>query len=551
MMRRRTGANWFGIVTLPALLLACGTTERKFGDGSGGTGGQSSGSGGLAGGAGDSSGGSNTGGTNTGGGSGTNTGGASGGSAGGTGGSDTGGAAGSAGTGGGEPEPGVVGTVGKPCAPDGALGCAGHAQKAQLICVDGTWESNGTCSGSNNCDTTAGSSQGSCQPMVPECAGRSAGEAAPLCVGNEPQVCGADLVSTTGSGACDPGMGCHEGECTPILDECEGETVGDAVCSSDFGERFECGPNLVVKQGQASCDYWCSGGECQTPSSCAGLPKNCGPNRDEDCCQSPLVPGGTFYSDQASGMVTLSAFRLDTYEVTVGRFRKFVSAVLSGYAPQAGEGLHTHYNDGAGIEPTNDFVDGWHSAWSSPDYGLYATAAEWDELLTCYGYASNPDFPSWTPTAGSNETKPMSCVNWWQAYAFCIWDGGFLPAFYEWEYAAAGGDEQRDYPWGDSAPSETLAVYHCNGAGGPSQCLASDLLRVGSRPLGNARWGHADLAGSMSEFILEHYAGWLVTRGGGWGTTEVEPLQTSRWNVFNPSPATVAIDVGFRCARSP
>jgi hypothetical protein len=34
---------------------------------------------------------------------------------------------------------------------------------------------------------------------------------------------------------------------------------------------------------------------------------------------------------------------------------------------------------------------------------------------------------TWTVTPGSNETRPINCVNWWEAYAFCIWDGGFLP----------------------------------------------------------------------------------------------------------------------------
>ena len=46
----------------------------------------------------------------------------------------------------------------------------------------------------------------------------------------------------------------------------------------------------------------------------------------------------------------------------------------------------------------------------------------------------------------------MNCVNWFEAYAFCIWDGGFLPSDTEWEYAAAGGSLQREYPWGSTAP---------------------------------------------------------------------------------------------------
>jgi len=44
-------------------------------------------------------------------------------------------------------------------------------------------------------------------------------------------------------------------------------------------------------------------------------------------------------------------FKLDKYEVTVGRFRQFVAAWNggAGYTPPAGSGKHTHLNGGNGL----------------------------------------------------------------------------------------------------------------------------------------------------------------------------------------------------------
>jgi formylglycine-generating enzyme required for sulfatase activity len=40
-------------------------------------------------------------------------------------------------------------------------------------------------------------------------------------------------------------------------------------------------------------------------------------------------------------------------------------------------------------------------------------------------------YQPWTDAPGANENKPMSCVTWYEAMAFCIWDGGYLPTVNE------------------------------------------------------------------------------------------------------------------------
>jgi len=213
---------------------------------------------------------------------------------------------------------------------------------------------------------------------------------------------------------------------------------------------------------------------------------SCGLNGDADCCGSPVVPGGTFNrSNDPSYPATVSDFRLDTYEVTVGRFRAFVAAGKGTQAdpPLPGSGAHPAIPD-----------SGWDAAWTAE---LSTDTAALKTVLKCGSKWL------WTDSAGPNERHPMHCITWFEAFAFCSWDGGRLPTEAEWNYAAAGGSEQREYPWG-SGIDGTKASYNCLGDGLPD-CTADDILRVGSKsPSGDGKWGQADLAGNIGELVLDY-----------------------------------------------
>src|SRR5258707_2617317 len=91
---------------------------------------------------------------------------------------------------------------------------------------------------------------------------------------------------------------------------------------------------------------------------------------------------------------TLSTFRLDKYEVTVGRFRRFVSAWNggAGFTPPAGSGKHGHLNAGLGL--ANSAAAGtYESGWSESDDKQIAPTD--DNLGLCRGYAT------WTPSPSS------------------------------------------------------------------------------------------------------------------------------------------------------
>ena len=121
-----------------------------------------------------------------------------------------------------------------------------------------------------------------------------------------------------------------------------------------------------------------------------------------------LVPAGEFTMGSDEGdddeqpihRVVLDSFYLDTFEVTNGRFAKFVAAIQS--------------------EPPWGFAD------------------------------------QETPVVHAD--RPVRWVNWMEALGYCLWAGKRLPTEAEWEKAARGTDS-RTYPWGNDPPSAAHAVF--------------------------------------------------------------------------------------------
>lgn len=331
-----------------------------------------------------------------------------------------------------------------------------------------------------------------------------------------------------------------------------GEAGGDSGGGTDGGSSGG-GGDTLVEGGRAdggtagSSDggtgvAGTGGGEGPGPNeSCDGMLGNeC---NGESCCASAKVPGGaaTLGSGAASYAAKLSTFWLDKYEVSVGRFRKYLDAYQG--APAVGAGKHPLIAD-----------SGWKEEWTLP-----ATAGAIKASLICHSTLSTWKEPM---VDAAHETLPINCLTWYEALAFCAWDGGRLPTEAEWEYAATSGPEVSAYPWGNATPTIDHAVFDCK-TDGVAGCAVSDIFSVGSRAQGRGAFGHYDQAGSLWEWTLDLYDAYPAQctdcanvstgtqrnlRGGSFFSTlaYISPRYRSPQD---PQNSTVTEYAGVRCAR--
>jgi formylglycine-generating enzyme required for sulfatase activity len=291
--------------------------------------------------------------------------------------------------------------------------------------------------------------------------------------------------------------------------------------------------------------------------TCADLPETCGPSGSSSCCASIVVPGGMFLRGydvavdgaykNMSNPATVSDFRFDTYEATVGRFRQFVDAGMGTQQLPPAPGAGARVADPGGWDPS------WNANLAPDTATLVARVA------------FNSGYGTWSI---GNDSLPINQITWYEAFAFCVWDGGFLPTEAEWYYAAAGGNEQRAFPWSNPPGDLTINCSYANYFYmNTTYCVnppAGAANSVGSEsPMGDGKWGHVDLAGNVFEWTLDGYAPYAnpcidcaqlttiaqrVSRGGYFaiGTSN---LRVGYREPRAPMPGDD--DIGVRCARPP
>ena len=185
---------------------------------------------------------------------------------------------------------------------------------------------------------------------------------------------------------------------------------------------------------------------------------------------------------------TIKPFWMDTTEVTVGQFKKFLES--SDYEPEGGN---------------------------------------WDDVSKL------------SPT----EKHPMIHVSWYDATAYAKWAGKRLPTEKEWEWAARGGLKNKKYPWGNSERGWKIRIYaNYRGTGGKDKWDWSTAPVGSFKPNG---YGLFDMTGNVFEWCPEWYNSdrdSKVLRGGSWLGT-VETLRVADRDLGLPSPGDIIY--GFRC----
>jgi sulfatase modifying factor 1 len=223
-----------------------------------------------------------------------------------------------------------------------------------------------------------------------------------------------------------------------------------------------------------------------------------------------LVPAGEFVMGSDKGdedeapahRVSLNAFAIDKFEVTNGRFAKYVEAIQS--------------------EPPWGFAD--------------------------------------KETAVIHADRPVRWVSWMDAIGYCLWVGKRLPTEAEWEKAARGTDE-RVYPWGNDPPTPVHAVYGLKEGGAETVSVIGN-HHMGQSPYGVQDLAGNLYEWVMDWYDAGFYSNFINSpainpRGPGEGTAKVQrggsyintPYRLRSSFRTKGDPSEQDPNVGFRCAQ--
>jgi len=230
-------------------------------------------------------------------------------------------------------------------------------------------------------------------------------------------------------------------------------------------------------------------------------------SRDVDLDNMVLISGGSFLmgSDQfypeekPVRRVTVDGFYIDRFAVTNEDYKKFVDD--TGYITVAERPLNPADYPGAkpellvpgalvfqkskGPVDLNSYFNWW--AWM--------TGANWKNPL---GPQSN---------LKEREKHPVVHIAYEDAEAYAKWRGKDLPTEAEWEFAARGGLEGKNFTWGDDDVQFTKPMANTWQGRFPYENLLIDKYE-GTSPVGSFEpngYGLYDMAGNTWEWTSDWY----------------------------------------------
>lgn len=275
------------------------------------------------------------------------------------------------------------------------------------------------------------------------------------------------------------------------------------------------------------------------------------------------IPGGQFLMGSNSRMaweeegpahyVKVKPFWMDAHEVTNEQFAKFVEA--TGYVTDAEkapvlEEIMAQLPAGTPPPDPKDLVPG-SMVFRAPDKEVRLDdISQWWVWMHGANWR-HPEGPGSDLTG--REKHPVVHVSWNDAVAYCQWAGRRLPTEAEWEFAARGGLEGKDFVWGDDAPTDEKTYANTWQGRFPAQNLKRDGFER-TAPVGSYSpngFGLYDMAGNVWEWCQDWYDKFLYQSCGP-GTVRENPAGPNK--SFDPTypnmPLRVQKGGSFLCHDS-